>query len=132
MANSEQRDPRKSPDPADHREHARHDVEIRVDWSTGRMFVSDQTTNVSESGVFLRSDTGLKPDSDVEMVLWLPGRPPIRATGHVVWSQDARAIPTGVMPGGGLRFTEMHSADRAMLREYLGELAAGTKPARGH
>jgi uncharacterized protein (TIGR02266 family) len=116
----------------DEREHPRHDVEIRVDWSTGRMFVSDQTTNVSESGVFLKSDTGLKPDSDVEMVLWLPGRPPIRATGHVVWSQDARAMPTGVMPGGGLRFTEMHSADRAMLREYLGELVSGAKPARGH
>jgi len=85
----------------DQRKHARHDVEIRVDWSTGRMFVSDQTTNVSESGVFVRSETGLKPDSDVEMVLWLPGRPPIRATGHVVWSQEARAMPTGVMPGGG-------------------------------
>jgi uncharacterized protein (TIGR02266 family) len=116
----------------DQREHARQEVEIRVDWSTGRMFVSDQATNVSESGVFLRSETGLKPDSDVEMILWLPGRPPIRATGHVVWSQDARAMPTGIMPGGGLRFTEMHSADRAMLREYLGELAAGAKPARGH
>ena len=123
MANSGRRD---------QREHARHDVEIRVDWSTGRMFVSDQTTNVSESGVFLRSETGLKPDSDVEMVLWLPGRPPIRVTGRVVWSQDARAMPTGVMPGGGLRFTEMHSADRAMLREYLGELASGARPARGH
>lgn len=116
----------------DRRRHARHDVEIRVDWSTGRMFVSDQATNVSESGVCLRSESGLSPDSDVEMVLWLPGGAPIRATGHVVWSQDARATPTGVMPGGGLRFTEMHSADRAMLREYLAELAAGKGPARGH
>jgi uncharacterized protein (TIGR02266 family) len=116
----------------DQREHERQDVEIRVDWATGRMFVTDQTTNVSESGVFLRSETGLAPDSDIEMVLWLPGRPPIRAIGHVVWSQEARAMPTGVMPGGGLRFTEMHSADRAMLREYLGELASGKEPARGH
>ncbi len=123
MTASDDRDQRKDP---------RHDVEIRVDWSTGRMFVSDQTTNVSESGVFVRSEVGLKPDSDVEMVLWLPGRPPIRATGRVVWSQDARPMPTGVMPGGGLRFTEMHSADRAMLREYLGELAAGVAPVRGH
>lgn len=117
---------------SDQRQDVRHDVEIRVDWSTGRMFVSDQTTNVSESGVFFRSETGLSPDSDVEMVLWLPGRPPLRVTGHVVWSQDARAMPAGVMPGGGLRFTEMHSADRAMLREYLQELSAGRGPARGH
>lgn len=116
----------------DQREHPRHEVQIRVDWSTGRMFVTDEATNVSESGVFVKSETGLKPDSDVEMVLWLPGRPPIRATGHVMWSQDARAVPTGTMPGGGLRFTEMHSADRAMLREYLDELAAGAKPDRGH
>jgi hypothetical protein len=36
------------------------------------------------------------------------------------------------MPSGGLRFTEMHSADRAMLLDYLGELERGEKPARGH
>ena len=116
----------------DGREHRRHDVEIRVDWSTGRMFVSDHVTNISEGGVFLESARPLGLDSEVDMVLWLPGHAPIRATGHVVWSQDAHAQPSGIMPGGGLRFTEMHSADRAMLREYLGEVASGAVPARGH
>jgi len=110
----------------------RYDVEIRVDWSTGRMFVSDQTTNISEGGVFIRSGISMPQDSEVEMVLWLPGRTPIRAIGRVVWSQDARALPSGIMPGGGLRFTEMHPADRAMLHDYLGEMAMGLKPTRGH
>ena len=116
----------------DGRQDPRYDVEIRVDWSTGRMFVSDRITNISESGVFLQSARGLGPDSEVEMVLWLPGRSPIRATGHVIWSEDARAVTAGVMPGGGLRFTDMPAADRAMLREYLSEVAAGAEPERGH
>jgi len=114
------------------REHPRYGVEIRVDWSTGRMFVSDHVSNISEGGVFLESARGLGPESEVEMLLWLPGRTPIRATGHVVWSQDAHAAPAGIMPGGGLRFTEMHSADRAMLREYLSDVAEGGEPTRGH
>jgi PilZ domain-containing protein len=116
----------------DQRVHARYDVQIRVDWSTGRMFVSDLTTNISEGGVAFGSGSGPSPNSDVDMVLWLPGGQTIRATGHVVWSQDAHALPAGVMPSGGLRFTEMHSADRAMLLDYLGELARNEKPARGH
>ena len=118
--------------PPDERQHPRYDVEIRVDWSTGRMFVSEKVTNISEGGLFLRSAGSLGPDLEVDMVLWLPGRTPIRATGHVVWSQDAQALPSGVMPGGGLRFTQMHSADRAMLREYLNELTRGAGLERGH
>jgi uncharacterized protein (TIGR02266 family) len=114
------------------REHARYEVDIRVDWSTGRMFVSDHVTNISEDGAFLQSARGLGAQSEVEMVLWLPGRNPIRARGHVIWSQDAHAQPAGIMPGGGLRFTEMHSADRAMLREYLDEVQSGSEPTRGH
>ena len=116
----------------DGRNHTRYDVEIRVDWSTGRMFVSDHISNISEGGVFLRSARGVGRDCDVEMVLWPPGRKPIHAVGHVVWSQDPHAAPSGVTPGGGLRFTQMPSADRAMLREYLKELASGAQPARGH
>jgi len=114
------------------RRHPRFNVEIRVDWSTGRMFVSDHVTNISESGVFLQSARGLGTESAVEMVLWLPGRTPIRATGYVIWSEDARAVTAGVMPGGGLRVTDMPAADRAMLREYLSEVATGTEPERGH
>lgn len=114
------------------REHPRYEVDIRVDWSTGRMFVSDHVTNISEDGAFLQSAKGLGAHSEVDMVLWLPGRTPIHARGHVVWSQDAYAEPAGIMPGGGLRFTEMHSADRAMLREYLDEMRSGSAPTRGH
>jgi hypothetical protein len=116
----------------DQRHHTRYEVQIRVDWSTGRMFVSDLTSNISEGGVAIGSSTGPSPNSDVEMVLWLPGGQTIRAVGRVAWSQDAHALPAGVMPSGGLRFTEMHSADRAMLLEYLNELARKEKPARGH
>jgi uncharacterized protein (TIGR02266 family) len=118
------------------RKHTRHDVEIRVDWSTGQMFVSDRVVNISEGGVFIHSGNPPPEGARVEMVFWPPGGTPIRATGHVVWShgsQDAWAsLPSGVMPGGGLRFTEMHPADRAMLRAYLIEIATGAKPAPGH
>jgi uncharacterized protein (TIGR02266 family) len=117
------------------RKHPRYEVEIRVDWSTGQMFVSDRITNISEGGVFIRSGMPPPEGARVEMVFWPAGGSPIRAVGHVVWSQgsqEAYALPSGVMPGGGLRFTEMHPADRAMLRQYLIEIATGAKRPPGH
>jgi uncharacterized protein (TIGR02266 family) len=116
------------------RAHPRYEVELRVDWSTGRMFVSGQAVNISEGGVCVQTQSAasLAEKAQVEMVLWLPGRGPIKAVGHVVWSYDGHAVPTGVMPGGGLRFTDMRPEDRAMLLDYLREVGMGRKPARGH
>ena len=112
--------------------HPRHEVDIRVDWSTGQMFVSALVDNLSEGGLFLRADGPLPADADVGLIIMLPGGRPVRAKGRVVWSRAAGPAPDHRPAGCGLQFVEMHVADRAMLQGYLLELTRGTPPARGH
>src|SRR5881628_220205 len=113
------------------REHERYEVEIRVDWVSGQMFVSDHVTNIGKGGLFIRSEQPLPAQGEVEMVLWLPGKSPVRATGRVVWSQDPSRAQGQPLGGAGLSFIDMHPADRALLHDYLRDLARHA-PARGH
>jgi uncharacterized protein (TIGR02266 family) len=112
--------------------HPRHEVDIRVDWFTGQMFVSARVGNLSEGGLFLRADQPMPADDDVSLILMLPGGRPVRAKGRVAWTRAAGVAPDHGPGGCGVQFVEMHVADRAMLQGYLRELAAGTPPARGH
>lgn len=109
----------------------RYEVEIRVDWVSGRMFVSDHVTNIGKGGLFIRSERPIPAHGEVEMVLWLPGKSPVHATGKVVWSQDPSRAPGQPVGGAGLSFIDMHPADRALLHDYLRDLAH-RKHVRGH
>lgn len=113
------------------REDPRYSVDVRVDWSTGRMFLSDRATNLSRGGVFVQSGTAMPQDAEVTMVLWLPGRAPVRVVGHVVWTREVSTAGY-LAPGIGVRLMEMHPADRALLHDYLDELARGGPPDLGH
>jgi uncharacterized protein (TIGR02266 family) len=123
-------DQRSSRDPSPEREHERYEVEIRVDWVSGQMFVSDHVTNIGKGGLFIQSDKPL-PNGEVEMVLWLPGKSPVHATGRVVWNADPSRAPGQPIGGAGLSFIDMHPADRALLHDYLRDLSR-REPARGH
>ncbi len=118
----------KAPNPE--RAHERYQVEIRVDWVSGQMFVSDHVTNIGGGGLFIRS---AQPPAhgDVEMVIWLPGKSPVHATGRVVWSQDPSRATGQPVGGAGVSFIDMHPADRALLHDYLRDLERRA-PARGH
>jgi type IV pilus assembly protein PilZ len=124
-------DPTVPGDPAPEREHERYEVEIRVDWISGQMFVSDHVTNIGKGGLFIKSDKPLPAQGDVEMVIWLPGKSPVHATGRVVWSQDPSRTSGQPIGGAGVSFIDMHPADRALLHDYLRDLARHA-PVRGH
>lgn len=115
------------------RAHARHDVDIRVDWSTGQMFLSGEVSNLSEGGLFLRTEGPMPSSGDVSLVLMLPGGSPVRAKGRVVWNRTGGAAPPPeVRPSGcGLQFVDIDLVDRAMLLDYLREVIARVPPARG-
>jgi len=113
------------------RKDERYEVEIRVDWVSGQMFVSDHVTNIGKGGLFIQSQRPLPAQGEVEMVLWLPGKSPVHATGRVVWNADPSRAAGQPLGGAGLSFIDMHPADRALLHDYLRDLS-DRKPARGH
>jgi uncharacterized protein (TIGR02266 family) len=86
--------------------------------------------NLSLGGLCVQSGTAMPQGAEVTMVLWLPGRRPVRATGRVVWTGPSAS--SAILAASGVALVEMHPADRALLHDYLGEMAAGAPPAGGH
>ncbi len=108
------------------REHVRYPVRLRVDYSTRDAFVANHVSNLSKGGLFIASDSPLPVDSELELILTLAEPAEcIRARGRVIWNYDIRKGTTRVIPGMGIKFVDMSSADRSRLAEYL----AGLKPA---
>ena len=99
----------------------RYSVEIHVDCATRDLFLANRVTNISRGGLFI--DTRLPLDSEVELRFTLP-EPPITigARGRVVWNYDMRQGSMQLIPGSGIRFTEMEPAHRALLDSYLKKL----------
>ena len=114
------------------RRHPRYEVEIWVDFSTIDLVTSSFVLNLSEGGVFIKSDRPLPLDAEVDLVLTLPTGAPIRAKGRVAWNHDlAKEAPHGSR-GTGIRFVDMPEADRALLHDYVGSLAHTASRGRGH
>jgi len=105
------------------REHVRYEVSIPVDCSTRHMFVSNHVCNISRGGLFIRSDTPLPLNTEVSLVLRLPGTDRcIHATGLVVWNYDMQKGTARLVPGSGIRFIGLPPSERAALESYLASL----------
>jgi uncharacterized protein (TIGR02266 family) len=109
------------------REHARYEVSMPVDCTTRHVFVSTQVCNISKGGLFIRSDHPLPLNTEVSLVLQLPGTGrSIRATGLVVWNYDMQKGTSHIVPGSGIRFIGLPPPDRAALESYLADLTPST------
>jgi type IV pilus assembly protein PilZ len=110
----------------------RYEVEIWVDFTTLDLVTSSYVLNLSEGGVFIKSDGPLPLDAEVDLVLTLPTGNVISARGLVVWNHDlSKEAPQGVR-GSGIRFVDMPSEDRALLHDYVHSLAGTAGERRGH
>jgi len=111
---------------ADTRQHPRYDVSFPFDCSTRQFFFSNYVCNISKGGLFIRSDEPLPLDSEISIVLHLPGTGrSIFATGRVIWNCEIEEDTSPTGPGSGIRFVGMTAGDRAALEGYL----AGLVPA---
>ncbi|HEY6005880.1 MAG TPA: TIGR02266 family protein [Anaeromyxobacter sp.] len=114
---------------ADHREHGRAPIELKVDYKKLNSFFADYTKNISKGGTFIRTKKTLPIGTRFLFRLTVPGRPsPFELSGEVV-----HASATGDEPGMGIRFVWSEDRDRAafesvvegLMAESLGPMVAG-------
>ena len=120
---------------SDKRQHPRYEASFPVECSTPHLYFSNQVCNISRGGIFIRSDTPLPLNTEVSLVLRLPGTDRcIRATGLVVWNYDMQKGTSHIVPGSGIRFIGLPPAERATLESYLAALTPTTpaRPPRPH
>ena len=97
------------------RRHERFDTAISVDYSSGETFLFSYIQNISEMGIFIRSDDPLPIGTVLELRFTPDGQEPIELAGEVTWVNPYRPFGENLNPGMGVRFDRL-SAD---MRERI-------------
>jgi uncharacterized protein (TIGR02266 family) len=95
--------------------------EIAVDYPGRQVLLGSRITNISTTGVFVRTANPLPKDTSIDLVFTLPGsKAEIKATAVVRWSTELAddsdpSIPTGM----GLEFTKLAARHRKLIERYV-------------
>jgi type IV pilus assembly protein PilZ len=95
--------------------HERYDTSISVDYSSGDTFLFSYIQNISEMGIFIRSDDPFPIGTILELKFAPDGQDAIELAGEVTWINPYRPFGDNLNPGMGVRFQEL-SAD---MRERI-------------
>jgi type IV pilus assembly protein PilZ len=85
----------------------RFDTSISVDYSSGDTFLFSYIQNISEMGIFIRSDTPLPIGTQLELRFTPDGQEPIELAGEVTWVNPYRPFGDNLNPGMGVRFDRL-------------------------
>jgi uncharacterized protein (TIGR02266 family) len=96
----------------------RHEVMVQVTSSRGTF--SGWGTNLSLGGVFVNAQTAPPVDTQVEILLHLPGQAECKIRGRVAWTKEAGADVED--PGMGVQFLEPDEEIRRLLGEMVERL----------
>ena len=110
---------------AERRKDLRIDVNIKVDYSTKGMFVSNYVTNLSKGGVFIQTNDPLPIQSQIHLTMILPDfNIKIEAQGKVTWTYDIKKGTSSIVPGMGIKFTDLPEQHRALIEDYIKKLSS--------
>jgi type IV pilus assembly protein PilZ len=100
---------------AEHREHGRAPIELKVDYKKLNSFFADYTKNISKGGTFIKTKKMLPLGTRFLFRLTVPGRDrPFELNGEVI-----HATATGDEPGMGIRFVWDDQKERASFEEVV-------------
>jgi type IV pilus assembly protein PilZ len=111
-------DDRKSVNPENRRTHPRFETSIAVDYASGDTFLFAYLQNISEMGIFIRTETPLEIGTRLTLRFHVDESAPLVLDGEVTWINPYRESGDNLNPGMGVRFMEL-SPDR---REQVVEL----------
>jgi len=102
----------------DRRVHTRYETSIAVDYASGDTFLFAYLQNISEMGIFIRTDSPLNVGTRLTLRFHVDEAAPLVLEGEVTWINPYRESGDNLNPGMGVRFSEL-SPDR---REQVVEL----------
>lgn len=110
------------PGGADRREHERFDIELSVDWTSGENFLFSYITNISEMGIFIRSDDPAPVGTELRLRFGLEDEP-LELDGLVVWINPVRPGGDNLNPGMGVRFVGLTPEQRERVVDVVRTVA---------
>ena len=96
------------PSGAERREHQRFDTAIAVDYASGDTFLFAYLQNISEMGIFIRTDHPAKVGTRLRLRFHVDAEEnPLTLDGVVTWINPLRASGDNLNPGMGVKFNEL-------------------------
>jgi type IV pilus assembly protein PilZ len=92
---------------SERRQYERFETSISVDYSSGETFLFSYIQNISEMGIFIRSDSPLPIGTSLELRFAPDGQTPMELAGEVTWINPYRPFGDNLNPGMGVRFREL-------------------------
>lgn len=122
--------PPKSQQPAserpasDRRSYDRIDVTWSVDCETEDTFLYANITNISEVGIFVRTNEPLEVGTRLTLKFAPPGSDDaLVLTGQVAWVNPIRMLASNPNPGMGIRFIDLTQESRERLVDAVRTIA---------
>jgi type IV pilus assembly protein PilZ len=108
---------------ADRRSYDRFDVEWSVDCVADDTFLYASIANISEMGIFVRTDEPKVEGTKVVLAFAPPGHEPFKLDGEVAWVNRVRPGGDNPNPGMGVRFVTLSPDERERLVEVIRTIA---------
>lgn len=108
---------------AERRSYTRVPLTIAVDYASGDTFLFSSIRNISEMGIFIRSDNPLPIGTQLKLRFALPSSAAMHLAGEVVWINPLRDDGEDLNPGMGVRFLELTPEGRERLVELVHTVA---------
>jgi len=104
----------REPTGAERREHQRFETAISVDYASGETFLFAYLQNISEMGIFVRTDHPSALGTRLRLRFQVGDRV-LTLDGEVTWINPLRASGDNLNPGMGVRFIELAPDKREEL-----------------
>jgi type IV pilus assembly protein PilZ len=94
--------------PSERRIHERYEADsIAVDYASGETFLFAYLQNISEMGIFIRTDSPLTIGTELRLRFHVDDDDPLTLDGDVVWVNPYRESGDNLNPGMGVRFKNL-------------------------
>jgi len=107
---------------AERRISARFDTSLRVDCQSGDNFLFAYIENISEMGIFIRSDDPAPVGTTMDLRFSHDGTE-LSLRGEVVWINPVRPDGDNINPGMGVHFVELTAEQREQVVELVRTIA---------
>jgi type IV pilus assembly protein PilZ len=89
------------------REHRRYETSIAVDYASGETFLFAYLKNISEMGIFIRTNEPQSVGTRLRLRFQVDEDEPLVLDGEVTWINPYRPRGENLNPGMGVRFIEL-------------------------
>jgi type IV pilus assembly protein PilZ len=120
---SDERDEREEELAAERRKYERFATSLAVDYSSGETFLFAYLKDISEMGIFIRTDTPQEVGRDLTLRFQIDGQEPLILEGKVIWINPYRESGDNLNPGMGIRFKKLTPELREKVVELVRTIA---------